>query len=509
MFTNTYFENPDSRTTAIIYSFLMIIASTISWTIYKSIYPNPNMVLDSYYYVNAAFWNEKVSAWPIGYSWIIRIIGSISRSAKFLVTIQYFFLQLSLLVFFLSIQYLFKLVRSVTICLFILLTFNPIYITISNFILSDSFFTAISILWLTNLIWLIISPKKYDTLLNGILLLLAFSIRYNALYYPIIGCLAIIISRINIKTKIFGIFFQSSLILFFIWITSNEMYNHYGVKQFSPFGSWKHANNALYMYEHVYLKNQNTIPLKFKKLDETVKAYYNSPHETISLFDVEFSSGSYYMFNTKEPKSPLVKYMDDTLGRDDLKYIMINYSKFSKLGPLYKEYGNYLISKYPLETIEYILLPNSFRYMLPLQEVLINNESSYVLRNDTLSLATLKWFGIKSLSASKFAIDLRTKTFTYFPIYHLFINQIFLLFIVSFFILKISRTLNINHKKSIFLIAVLAILNFLFSISVGSSLLRYQIFIITVESSFLLVGIQFVLREKISINISTSSNKLP
>lgn len=499
-----HLENRENRDTLYIYSLVMIIASSTLWTIYKVMYPNPNMTLDSYYYVDAALWKANVHAWPIGYSWIIRIIGILSRSANFLITVQYFFLQFSLLIFFLSVKYLFALTNPFSICLFVILIINPIYINISNFIISDAFFTALSILWITNLIWLIMSPHKYQIILNGILLLLAFIIRYNALYYPIIGSIAIIISSIKIKMKIIGILFQLLLVILFIGFTTREMNKEYGVKQFSPFGSWKQANNSLYMYEHVYLKNNGTIPTKFQALDKTVKSYFNNPHTRVNLFDSDFSSGSYYMFKTWGLKSPLVKYMDDTYGPDDG---LINYVKSSKLGPLYKDYGNYLINKYPLESIQYIIIPNSLRYMLPLQEVLTSTESPYELKRDSLGVAAVRWFGFISLEAPKYAVNLRVSIFKHFPWYHLFVNLSFWLIALRYLISKLPKALTTQQNKLIILIVLLCVTNFLFSITVGSSLLRYQIFIITIESSFLIILLQLIYQNRKS-NITIHHRKV-
>jgi hypothetical protein len=50
------------------YIWSALLTTVILLTVFKLIYPYPNMVLDSYYYILAAISHADVNAWAIGYS---------------------------------------------------------------------------------------------------------------------------------------------------------------------------------------------------------------------------------------------------------------------------------------------------------------------------------------------------------------------------------------------------------------------------------------------------------
>src|SRR5580704_6142116 len=101
-----------------IYVFSALLATVVMLTAFKLIYPYPNMVLDSYYYVMAAISHADVSPWAIGYSWFLRLFGLFSHSPLLLVIFQYLFLEACLLVLFLTFTELLKLSKIVKWMLF-------------------------------------------------------------------------------------------------------------------------------------------------------------------------------------------------------------------------------------------------------------------------------------------------------------------------------------------------------------------------------------------------------
>lgn len=158
----------------------------------------------------------------------------------------------------------------------------------------------------------------------------------------------------NYTKSIVGISLSVGLVAIFIYYTTEANNSLYGVKQFSPFGGWKIASNALYIYEHVPEKEIKPVPDKFKELDSIVSHYYNSHHDKISLDNPDASWGSYYMFIYP---SPLIVYRNKHFGLDPVFGIM-NVNTLAKLGPLYNEYGSYIIKQYPLMFCKYFLWPN-------------------------------------------------------------------------------------------------------------------------------------------------------
>jgi len=246
-----------------IYLFLTIGISVVLWTAFKLCYPYPNMVLDSYHYVQAAVSNADVNAWPIGYSKFIRLAGSVSHSPIFLVTLQYLLMQMALLFFFFSIRFFLNPTAWSSNFLFGFLFLNPIFIYTCNIILSDALFIALSIIWFTHLLWVIYTPRAYMIFTHALILLLTFTVRYNALYYPLAASLAFMLCRHSIWFKAGGILLQCLLLGIFILFTSYKMHSITGERQFTAFGGWKLANDALYMYEHVHDSRDQNIPEKF------------------------------------------------------------------------------------------------------------------------------------------------------------------------------------------------------------------------------------------------------
>jgi len=100
--------------------------------------------------------------------------------------------------------------------LFLFIWLNPIYLFTSNFILSDSLFMGVSLLWLINLLWIVFRPRPWMLVTQAVLLFLAFTIRQTALVYPLIACVAILLSRQPRTFKIGGIILPFLLVGGFI-----------------------------------------------------------------------------------------------------------------------------------------------------------------------------------------------------------------------------------------------------------------------------------------------------
>lgn len=465
-----------------------ISTSIIIWILFKNLYPNANLIFDSYHYLIATQTNTPVYAWPIGYSQFIRLLGYISHSVFFLVTTQYFILEITFLLFFFTIRYFLKPGLLTSILLLILFHFNPIFAYTANLVISDTLFVTLSLLWIVQLFWIIIHPKEWMIYTHAILLLLAFTVRYNALYYPIIALIAFILCNRPLFFKLKGILISSLMIIGFILFTSYKMGTHYGVKQFSPFGGWKLANDALYMYEHVYKYNHDPLPEKFKELDKTVRNYFNNPHDTVNIFTPDVTSGSYYMYIYP---SPLMEYMRKINGPDPNP---LNFKVFAPMGPLYQEYGTFLIKKYSKEFLFNFVLPNALRYLIPPQEVYTDNVNPFYLRIDDLDSSARKWFGISSTGATKKNIEIRYKIFQNYPIGNTIMHIVFLLSCLSFIILNGFKKAKTNIAYMVFIIMLLFIVDFVFSISASAVVLRYEILILVIETSFTIFLLEFILK---------------
>src|SRR5580658_3512742 len=190
-FRNFIFSSRSSR------HFLEIAlpACSLQFAIFKMLYPFPDFISDSNSYIGTNLYHMNVNLWPIGYSRFIALIHAISHSDTLLVGIQYFALQAALMYLFYSILYIYRPNKSSTLCLFIFFFFNPIFLYLSNCVLSDAIFTALTIVFLGQFLWMLQKPKIHQILLQAIIIGLAFTIRYTAIYYPIISIVGLLLSR--------------------------------------------------------------------------------------------------------------------------------------------------------------------------------------------------------------------------------------------------------------------------------------------------------------------------
>jgi hypothetical protein len=164
-----------------------------------------------------------------------------------LVTIQFTISQLCSLLFFISIRKIFKIDNLISNILYIFTLLNPLIIFANNHIMSDTLFMSLSLLWISQLLWIITTPKPYMLICQAFLLLLAFSIRYNAVYYPFLTLLAYLLSPFTMKYKLLGITVTFLFLSAFIQFTRINMEKIGGLRIYSSSAGWKQANNALYM----------------------------------------------------------------------------------------------------------------------------------------------------------------------------------------------------------------------------------------------------------------------
>src|SRR5690349_3561563 len=95
----------DKENKRLIWLSLSIMIASFGWL--KFVYPYPNfMPPDSYSYLEAAYKNDFINQWPIGYSKFLRLVSVLNRSHLLLVVLQYLLLMASVLYLLFTIRYL-------------------------------------------------------------------------------------------------------------------------------------------------------------------------------------------------------------------------------------------------------------------------------------------------------------------------------------------------------------------------------------------------------------------
>lgn len=477
------------------YSVAALIMVSSIWIIFKMLYPYPFITWDSTIYITFSYYKATIGYWPAGYSYFIRLIGFFSHSPTFLVTIQYFILQVSFLFLFLTIRIIFRIKNLLSNILFVFLFLNPVFIIGSNHIMSDILFLSFSIIWITLLMWIIIKPNFIMLSIQAMLLVFLFTLRYAALYYPFITIIAILSSRQKNVNKLLWLTFSLFLVIIYIQFTRIEMEKSTGVKIFSQTSGWKIANNALYMYQNIFTKHsEEIVPTQFYPLHTTVIRYFNSPHKHVDLshIDSDIYSGCFYML---APESPLIQYVKKNHPNT------INSSNFSiatKFSPLMNSYGIFLIKNFPIDYLKYVEWPNLKAFMYPFSEIYGDHVDINSLWNDRHADIVRFWFEMAPNKISNDYIKFRTLILKPFPFLFLLIHILFLL-VIFFSLLQSFPRWSLKYQKIILLnLCLYCIITTFFFTFLTTSVLRFEFVNIILEFITILIILNNKKKERLS-----------
>ncbi len=456
------------------------ISIIVQFVIFKILYPFAGFINgDSYVYITTAAMNPYTATYPIGYPRFLRLFSVFTKSDTALVSFQYLLLQASALWLLFTLFYFFrpaKLTRWLMLSIFL---FNPVFLYTANYVSSDSLFLSLSLIWLTLLIWIIYRPNAKFIFWQTLVLFMAFTVRYNALYYPILTLLAYLLSKASIKQKVVGILSSFAVILLFISFTAGRYYKLTGIRQFTPFSGWQIANNAMYAYRFVDSADRRPVPKNLEALDKEVRHYFDTSRN-LTTHPVEMLVAStVYMW---DPRSPLNSYLRQVYKKDSMAQFV--HKNWASMAPLYKEYGTFLIRAYPMTYLKHYLIPNAIKFYCPPVEFL----GYFNMGIDSISPVGQLWFSYSTLKTKTAFKDLRIGSITFVPILSGAMNVVYILGIISYCML-----IGINRKNPasaiLLLIFCLWLFNFLFSVVASPVTLRYQLLGIIV---FSWVGIIFI-----------------
>ncbi len=442
---------------------LAMTLTVVQFIVFKFLYPFPDFFSDSYSYIYAAQANLDISIWPIGYSKFLRLFHDITYSDTALIAFQYFLLELSAGLFFFTILYFYRPSKLNRIILFAFLFCNPLYLYLSNYVNSDALFAALSMLWFTNLLWVIHSPKPYMILAQAILLFLCFTVRNNAYYYPLIAIVAFLFSNLKWKLKAAGIVLPFLFIIPFVLHTREAAYKMTGTRQFSLFTGWQLANNALYAWE--FMDSSTNLPPQCLELDRMTRSFYSHAgpkfHGLISNY-----VGNYFI---RVPWSPLKIYTNKHYKiTDDYSSVLA----WGKASAVFNDYGNYLVRHNTAAYFWEFVLPNSKNYFLPPLEKL----EIYNLGEDHIDLIASKWFHLKSNKVGSISKILQGKILIVFPVLFMIMNLFFLGYSVVFWIRIKNTLINPGFNRTLLLAGTFLLANFCFCICATVIVFRYEVF---------------------------------
>jgi hypothetical protein len=458
-----------------IYLILVAVAIVIQIAIFKYLYPYANYIhSDSFSYIKAADQNLSINTYLIGYSKFLRLFSVISTSDFALFIFQFLLVQCSMLFLLLTVFYFYKPGRILQILLLTFMICNPLALHLSNLVSSDALFLAVSMFWFSLLLWTIHQPSWRVIIWHMIFLFIAFTIRYNAMIYPVISFLAFLLSKLTWRHKIIGIGVGLLACLIFIEFTSYQYKKLTGYWQYSPFSGWQLTNNAMYAYRYVDSSEREPVPQKYHALDKMIREYFDTTKRNKSYHRQElFKASTVYMWTKR---LTLYRYRESIFKTDTGASEFI---KWATMGPLYKGYGLLIIRKYPWHFTRYFLWPNTLKYYAPPVEFL----EVYNSNRDTVDVLTKKWFDYKSLYVKTRMDDNRTWILNYYQILSGIINLTMLILIIFFLVLK-GWNYHPNLSKGVLLSAFFWLCNAVFTIFASSAALRFQSFPILLTSIF-------------------------
>jgi len=456
-----------------IYSLLMIFLVIVQFIIFKMLYPYPDFFSDSYSYLFAAYAHLDANIWPIGYSKFLLVFHWFTHSAIALIFFQYIFLEIAALYFYHTVVYFFPTGKNTRTMLCLFLFFNPLNLYLANYVTSDAIFIGLSLIWVSQLIWIIHRPRPYQVFVQALLFIIAFAFRYNAMIYPLLAGVAFFMSRQKLSWKIAGSLLGPLLMIWFILFSREATLKMTGTAQFPPIlGGWQWGNNALYMREHITEDSTRFPSKETAELDQIARNYFRSTPPQYRELPSYVAN-----FFIRQPEAPLKQYYSTHYQPKDA---MADVIAWGKCAPIFGQYGLYLIKRHPLAFARHFLLVNSKNYFLPPLEKL----EIYNLGQDEIWPMGVFWFDLPSPKIKSISKTLQGNLLILYPAFFMILN---LYFMWSLFQFVRRKTFQFAHRYftyAILLISGFVFLNFAFSVFANIIVIRYQVFPMIICLSF-------------------------
>ena len=250
-----------------------------------------------------------------------------------------------------------------------------------------------------------------------------------------------------------------------------------GKPQFSAFGGWQLANNALYMYEHVDSSERKRLPARFAQLDRAVRDHMDTISK-VKLTKEDSASNIFYLWSER---GPLIQYMIKTYKNDT---ITPPFKKWASLGPLYQDYAAELIRKYPLQYVKEFVWPNALKYAMPPPEFL----EQYNMGQDSVGRLAKEWFHYSTQKViSQKKKPLKIAQGAYYSLFATLANALLFICLAGLAIFAEFKNKANGLAKTILIIVCFWILNLGFSIAASPIVLRYEIFPALISFSLAIV----------------------
>ena len=314
----------------------------------KMYYPYPQTETDSGNYILSAVTGKINGYRPYGYSGFLSFFKDFSSDVRFVVTWQWLVTLKSVAFFLFSVKYIFRGLPRIAfyiLCLICLL--NPSVIFMDAYMMSDSLFVSLTLLFLTTTMWIIYSGSYIAMFFNLLLLWWCMDTRYIGLFYPILsaGALAWALWQRFKWVAIAGALVPIAMLLMYRSSATDKMKEEFGVETFSSFGGWQKANNGVAVLPYVKVNENEITDPNIKAIHQTVRMFPDSFFRTQDIMATSF------MWTRNYPgKLCLSQYIQKT-GTPYLQ-------AWAYMGTQMDLYGDFLQSHYRSEYFKYYIIPN-------------------------------------------------------------------------------------------------------------------------------------------------------
>jgi hypothetical protein len=446
----------------------------LQFVVFKYFYPFPNFMQDSYNYLRSAHDDVDANMWPVGYAKLIQFVGYFTHSDTVLVFVQYCLYHICALYFFLTILDLNISVRWSRRVVFAILFLNPAVLYLSNYITSDVYFVGISLLWISQLFRLVYQPSKGLLVAHLLVLLLAYTVRYHALIYPIISITVIVFCAFSVRLKVASGLIMASMIGGFMIYTADTNLRVVGTRQFSAFSGWQMASNAVYAYAHMPERPPLEVPEQFAGIHTKVTRYLDSLQRVpMSQRPDGRPIMAFYLWDAYSPLQPTPGAIDIA---DNAAYLR----QMAAVAPLYNDYGKYLISQYPVQYFQYYLLPNFFQYAYPPVE----NLAVYNDNRDTVWPIAQAWFNYPSNKVYTRSDTREMRLFDYYPALMAAIILFFIAGWIAYYRVGGPSFADIKFRSALRIGTFYWIVHYGFSVLASPVVLRYQLLNLCLGATF-------------------------
>jgi hypothetical protein len=457
---------------------ISLVLGLVYFIVLRLIYPIPSFYSDSFTWVGAAGSGQPVSFRPIGYSKIIRFFHLFTQGDFALIFAQYFSNLLINLFLFLTVTWFFPLKKSLQWLLFVVLIINPFYLFYSNYVSSDAFFCCLTVLWFTLLIWILKKPSWLFIVIQLLVLAGLFTLRYNAIFFPVITACAILITRLSPAKKLIAIAINVIVVAAIITITTYATKKFTGTKTFSAFSGWQLANDALHVMQHKKIDTAGIKDKEVKAFIQFTEHFFDTARQTFP----DSSASAVFMWHIN---SPLKRYM--------FAYPKRNKSYFktwNALGPVYNKFGKEIILQNPASYLQYFAIRNSKAYFFPPLEIY----ETYMEGRQVLPDVIKKYYRYKTTQTPKHYPGVYAATFEPQKMLFIAFNFIFLSGILCYIFSKRFKLNSVLFNQSLLCFCLLYFANFFFIVLLAPSVFRYHIFILTLGLPIIIYLLQQMLK---------------